>query len=706
PFPVSILLRGLSVTEMSSPLGGVSADVQPADLKKPNLRKAFNLLKTHAAAVANFTLQWQDLEDHFHSIHESIEAKLQQLQSNQNQIASALQSQAKSPDVKFDSADTQFTPTLQSQDKCKEIQFTSKETQLVPPIQSQFDSNETESVPALKSETKSKETQVTTLQNQMKKEESLPENASFNGIPIYDGKELLLYVNEHLKDLASLRNDICNALKLSVDSGKLVLEAMKWFYLPELKKGDMNIEVSTRRKNCVLLLEELMKVRPLIKADVSEEAVKLALEWKANIRFAANSSLEVYGFLLLLGAFGLMSEFDGDEVLKLFDSVKQRKQAPELFRALGFADDASDFIQKLILQNKRLDAVRFIHAFELVDEFPPVPLLKAHLKDTKKFARMGCKGKKSLKAQDEATGKEIAAIKAVIRCVNDYNLGSQYSPDNLRNRIQQLRKTRKEKALQLRMPSKEREVTATASGPKDQVQQWGANKRTSPKRQAQSNQQNRKKHPRKDALHASENEGFSTHLVQPSYHQPAGFFVSQGAEFYGMATAAPIPNVPVGANSAIHTRQPTHHHQHPESSLTGQDVRYLAPSAGMYSAPSAGMYSLSRSSPDSPIASLSAGRYGFLHSGSVNQHRSSPTGPYGLLVKSTAERYGMGSAGVTSFAGQYGTSTANGSSTGRIGSAGFHSSMRIAPESSPDRSILYYTGNPSRIPNYYDRYAS
>lgn len=252
--------------------------------------------------------------------------------------------------------------------------------------------------------------------------------------------------------------------------------------------------------------------------------------------------------------------------------------------------------------------------------------------------------------------------------------------------------------MQLRKPSIEREVTATASGPKDQVQQWGANKRTSPKWQAQSNQQNRKKHPRRDALHASENEGFSNHLVQPSYHQPAGFLVSQGAEFYGTATAAPIPNVPVGVTSTIHTRQPAHHHHHPESSVTGQDVHYLAPSAGMYS--------LSRSSPEPPIASVSASRYGFLHSGSIIEHRSSPTGRYGLLVNSTAEHYGMGSAGMTSFAGQYGTSAANGSNTGRIGSAGFHSSMRIAPESSPDRSILYYTGNPSRISNYYDRYGS
>jgi len=63
----------------------------PTKPKKQNLRKAFNHLKTHAAAVANFTLQWQDLEDHFLSIHNSIQAKLQ---AEKTQLATTPQSLA------------------------------------------------------------------------------------------------------------------------------------------------------------------------------------------------------------------------------------------------------------------------------------------------------------------------------------------------------------------------------------------------------------------------------------------------------------------------------------------------------------------------------------------------------------------------------------------------------------------------------------
>lgn len=55
----------------------------------------------------------------------------------------------------------------------------------------------------------------------------------------------------------------------------------------------------------------------------------------------------------------------------------------------------SDFIQSLISQKKRLEAVRFIYAFELVDKFPPVPLLQDHLNDAKKASRTVWKNSKS-----------------------------------------------------------------------------------------------------------------------------------------------------------------------------------------------------------------------------------------------------------------------------------------------------------------------
>lgn len=43
----------------------------------------------------------------------------------------------------------------------------------------------------------------------------------------------------------------------------------------------------------------------------------------------------------------------------------------------------TDYIQDLLEKNLLSDAIRYIHAFELVDKFPPVPILKSYLNDSK-----------------------------------------------------------------------------------------------------------------------------------------------------------------------------------------------------------------------------------------------------------------------------------------------------------------------------------
>lgn len=41
-------------------------------------------------------------------------------------------------------------------------------------------------------------------------------------------------------------------------------------------------------------------------------------------------------------------------------------------------------VETLIKSGRQIDAVHFIHAFELSEAFPPVPLLKAYLKDLRR----------------------------------------------------------------------------------------------------------------------------------------------------------------------------------------------------------------------------------------------------------------------------------------------------------------------------------
>ncbi|KAM4108553.1 hypothetical protein ACB094_03G052800 [Castanea mollissima] len=580
-----------------------------------SLRKSFKLLKTHAAAVANFTLQWQDLEDHFHSIHNSIQSKLQEFQSQQK------------------------------------THLDSKETILIPTHESQVNSKETQLSPALEFQEKSEETQFSNQQDQADTEGTLPEN---NGnsyeIPINEGwKAVLLYLNDHSKEHESMHKDLYNALKDYVDPGKLVFEAVKWSHLQELEKGNTDKEIRVSRWSCALLLEELLRVKPVVKAEVREEVLKLALELKRNIKEDdIENSWEVLGFLLLVGAFGLVAEFDEDEVLELLKYSLHRKETPELVRALGFANRALG------------------------------PLLKAHLKHSKKkIWRSISRNYGSIQPdqKNEMANREIAVLKAMLRCIDKYNLGSQYDPRNLVNRIELLKRQ-----------NQERKAMKAASKSKAQVQQKITNKCTANYHKAGRDQQSRFKRPQTDESCASVNAAFSIHSVQPSYPQREGFFVGQGAEYLnppaGMAVAAAIPNVSVGT---IHSRQLTHYQ--PESSFTAQDSQFLTPSAGPYG--------LACSSPDPTRVSLSGAPYGFPYSSPVPQYANSSVGYYGMVGSQTGTPW-------SSSSGQYGTNIIANGSTEQIGSAGTQTAVGIASNSHPDRSISYHPGNRLRSPNYHD----
>lgn len=53
---------------------------------------------------------------------------------------------------------------------------------------------------------------------------------------------------------------------------------------------------------------------------------------------------------------------------------------------IGFECLCTDMIEELISRGQQVDAVHFTYEVGLEDKFPPVPLLKAFLKDAKKAA--------------------------------------------------------------------------------------------------------------------------------------------------------------------------------------------------------------------------------------------------------------------------------------------------------------------------------
>ncbi|XP_058753550.1 uncharacterized protein LOC131626734 isoform X2 [Vicia villosa] len=227
---------------------------------------------------------------------------------------------------------------------------------------------------------------------------------------------------EKADEVESLCSDVLVNMLESSDPAKLVLDIILNPTIPLCdKKGDNAVIIND---SCIYLLEQLMTITPNIKPCVREEALKLALDLKANMKENAENSLGALGFLLLLSIYGLVTFFIEDEILELFEFVAHHKIALELFRTLGFANKVSvaDFVENLIKKKQFIGAVRFICEYNLADKNQLVDLLQEHVQNAKLICETNCKNNNSIEIKDKARDQEIASLGTVLRCFSDHSL--------------------------------------------------------------------------------------------------------------------------------------------------------------------------------------------------------------------------------------------------------------------------------------------
>ncbi|XP_010271588.1 PREDICTED: FRIGIDA-like protein 3 isoform X2 [Nelumbo nucifera] len=273
-----------------------------------------------------------------------------------------------------------------------------------------------------------------------------------------DAKGLLNFVMENWKNLAVLRQEIHVALQSATEPARLVLDSLDGFYPPDQTIDQANkrdAALQGMRRSCVLLMEAvaplLARAEPgddhLLSPETKQQAKAIADEWKPklaamDIDAANGNSLEAEAFLHLLATFRIASEFDEEELCKLVLAVARRRQTPELCRSLGLTHKMPGVVESLIIRGRQVDAVHFVQAFQLTESFPPVPLLKTYLKDLRRNSQgKGAAGG----TQSDVNTQELAALRAVIRCVEEYKLEAEYPLDPLQKRVAQLEKSKSEK---------------------------------------------------------------------------------------------------------------------------------------------------------------------------------------------------------------------------------------------------------------------
>ncbi|KAG2724276.1 hypothetical protein I3760_01G008900 [Carya illinoinensis] len=277
-----------------------------------------------------------------------------------------------------------------------------------------------------------------------------------------DAKGLLNYTMENKKYLNAIREELSVALESATEPALLVLDSLEGFCPPDeitLPMDKRDAALQGMRKSCVMFLEAmtalLARVDPggdhLLNPESKQQAKAIADEWKpklanAGIDAANGNSLEAEAFLQLLATFRIASEFDEEELCKFVLAVAHRRQAPELCRTLGLTHKMPDVIELLISSGKQVNAVRLIHAFELTRSFPPVPLLKTYLKDLRRNSQgKGASSEGVAGVQIDVNAQELAALKAVIKCVEEFKLEADYPLDPLLKRVAQLEKSKTDK---------------------------------------------------------------------------------------------------------------------------------------------------------------------------------------------------------------------------------------------------------------------
>ncbi|KAG6766114.1 hypothetical protein D5086_016781 [Populus alba] len=293
-----------------------------------------------------------------------------------------------------------------------------------------------------------------------------------------ESREFWNFVITKKKEIEILRKQIPLALAECVDPAKFVIEAISEVF-PVDKRGERSGEKGNDLGwACVLILESLIPVvvdpvigksRLLVTPSVKERAKEIAEIWKKSLEERGGienvKTPDVHTFLQHLVTFGIVKKDDVDLYRKLVVGSAWRKQMPKLAVSLGLGDKMPDMIEELISRGQQLDAVHFTYEVGLVDKFPPVPLLKAFLKDAKKAAASVLEDPENTgRAAHFAARKEQSALRAVIKCVEDYKLEAQFPPENLKKRLEQLEKAKTEKKRPAAVPANKR-TRASNGGP-------------------------------------------------------------------------------------------------------------------------------------------------------------------------------------------------------------------------------------------------
>ncbi|KAG2270112.1 hypothetical protein Bca52824_064667 [Brassica carinata] len=250
-----------------------------------------------------------------------------------------------------------------------------------------------------------------------------------------NGKGLGKFMIDNSNKRLSIKPELAQAIRSSSSPAALVLDAIEGSYHCSPSSS------ADARRIFVLLLEALIEVKPNLTNELRERARTLASDWRLNI---GNKPSEALGFLHLVVVFELVSVFNMEEILDYVFLISNCKQATTLSKKLALDYSiVAGIVHKLLHTGRLLAAISFIYEFEMTDRFRPVNVLKTSLYNSREAAKRVCaQAGNSLKAQNEATDKELSALRLVIKVIKERNLEIEFFEEDLEESVQELENLR------------------------------------------------------------------------------------------------------------------------------------------------------------------------------------------------------------------------------------------------------------------------
>ncbi|OVA03231.1 Frigida-like [Macleaya cordata] len=448
----------------------VATLIDSTTTKIQQLQQAFAELENHRAVSLN--LKWKELEAHFHGLERSLKRRFDEVEDQEKEYENKA-SEARELLEKREAAVVakEHASLERLQEKRDAALFAIgdaikkyKTSSIEPTIVNHEDHSGADAIV----EEKPPDTEAAAVDSEEVKKISENENMEAKPRPELtklcedmDSKGLHKFISDNRKNLAAIREEIPLALTTSADPARLVLDSLEDFYRIELPTldGKRDSGLLGLRRTCIMLMEclaqlladtERVSFSDVITDDIKEQAKSIAEEWKPklddlDVDASSGNSLEAHAFLQLLATFGIASDFDQEEILKLIPTVSRRRQTADLCRSLGLAEKMPGVIEVLVSSGRQIDAVNLAYAFELTEQFSPVPLLKSYLKEARKASSPTKPGNTSPTAENEVNERELTALKAVVKCIEEHKLEEQYPVDPLQKRVLQLEKAKADK---------------------------------------------------------------------------------------------------------------------------------------------------------------------------------------------------------------------------------------------------------------------